>query len=346
MTLLLIIVFVTLFISSHCSLFEATLYSTRRGALEAAVAKDERKNLAHKFIDMKRDIGVPISAILILNTVGNTAGATLAGMYAAKTLDPYLIPYFSILFTIAILFIGEIMPKTLGAVYWRTFWPFIVWPLTFMKYALYPAIIVTQKFSNFFTRGATLLPVTEDEILAAVRMGAKAGQISAQESEMVHNIIELENNPIREIMTPRPVLFSLDADLTIREGYRASSQKGFTRVPIYEGDKENVIGYVITHDLGLEENLNRPHATLKSVAKPISFVPEMVNCLTVLTRFLKERNYISMVVDEYGGIVGLITLEDLIETVLGAEIVDERDKVVDLQEAARRIRPSHMKPPS
>ena len=340
MTVLIVVVFLTLFISAHCSLFEATLFSTRRGALEAEAAKGKRKGPALRFIHMKREIGTPISAILILNTVANTAGATVAGMYAADILGPSRVFYFSIVFTLAILFLAEIMPKTLGAVYWRVLWPVTVWPLTAMIYILYPVIAVTQKFSNLLTRGANPPTVTEDEILAAVRMGARVGEISQEESAMVHNIIGLENVPIRNIMTPRTVIFSLDAQLSVREGYHAANQRGFTRVPIYEGDKENVIGYVIIHELGLEQNLSEPRTTLKSLVKPITFIPETANCLTVLTLFLKERNHIAMAVDEYGGIVGLVTLEDLIETLLGAEIVDETDKVVDLQEVARKIRPN------
>ena len=339
MALLLFVVFLTLFISAHCSFFEATLYSTRRGTLEASVAKGEKVKLANRLIGMKRDINQPIAAILILNTIANTAGATLAGMFAARIFDEGNILYFSAAFTVAILFFAEIMPKTLGAMYWRSFWPFIIWPLEAMTYGLYPAIFLTQRFSNLLMRGKKGPLMTEEEILASVRMGVTAGEITARESEMVHNIIELEDIPVREIMTPRTVLFSLDAELSVKEGLEAASQRGFTRVPIYEQEKENVIGYVLIHDLGMERNLRDSDTRLRAVAKPISFVPETVNCLNLLRRFLKERNHISMVVDEYGGIVGLVTLEDLIETLLGAEIVDETDREVDLQAAARRIRP-------
>ncbi len=338
MAVLILVIFITLVVSAHCSLFEATLFSTRRGVLEAAVSKEEKKPLALKFIQMKKDIGTTISAILILNTVANTAGATIAGMYAAKILGPSAVVSFSIVFTLAILFFAEILPKTLGAVYWRYLWPLVVWPLTWMSFVLYPAIFLTQRFSNLLTRKANPPSVTEEEILAAVRMGAKAGEITPVESKMVHNIIELENIPIRNIMTPRMVMFSLDADITVREGYREANHRGFSRVPIFEGDKENIIGYVTIHDLAMGQNVSEPETKPRKIAKPISFIPETANCLSGLTLFLKERNHISMVVDEYGGIVGLVTLEDLIETILGAEIVDETDKVVDLQEAARRIR--------
>ena len=156
---------------------------------------------------------------------------------------------------------------------------------------------------------------------------------------MVFNIINLEEKLVREIMTPRTMMFSLPATMTVQEAIQSISGKGFTRIPIYEGDKENITGYVVTHDINFTEMKNKPESTLKSIARQISFVPENINCLTMLTNFLKQRKHIAIVTDEYGGVDGMITLEDLLETVLGSEIVDETDIIVDLQEAARKRKP-------
>jgi CBS domain containing-hemolysin-like protein len=260
-------------------------------------------------------------------------------MYANQVWGGAMMPVFSACFTLAILFLAEIMPKTLGAVYWRTFWPFIVWPLKIMNYALYPAVLLTQKFSNLLTRGRSVAQVTEEEILALVRMGASEGEITDRESRLVHNIIDLENIPIREIMTPRTVVFSLDADISVADAVSAIDAKGFTRIPLYEEDRENIIGYIITHDLFSAKTLSNPEAPIRSIAKPITFVPDTTNALALLTGSLGQRKHIFVAVDEYGGVAGLITLEDLIETLLGHEIVDETDKAVDLQEIARRRRP-------
>jgi CBS domain containing-hemolysin-like protein len=335
MTLLAVVVLLTLLISFHSSLFEAVLYSTRLGTLEASRAAGKNENLAVKFIEMKKKIAVPIASILILNTVANTAGATLAGFYASEALGPSMLPLFSLIFTVLILFFGEIMPKTLGVAYWRLLWPVIVWPLNIIKYILYPAIIVTQKFANLFIRGKTMPHITEDEILAAVRMGVSEGEITHGESVLVHNIINLENKSVREIMTPRTVIFSLDGNMTVKEAVKAVDGRGFSRIPVYERDRENVVGYVMIHDLYSVKTLAKQDAQIKSIARPISFVPASRNSLAVLTSFLKHRRHIAMIVDEYGGIAGLVSLEDLIETVLGNEIVDETDRVVDLQERAR-----------
>ena len=245
MAILILVVVLTIFISANCSLFEATLYSTRMASLEAERTLPRRANVAKRFIYLKRNIALPIASILILNTISNTGGATVAGMYAGEALGHHMMPLFSIAFTLAILAFAEIMPKTLGAVYWRNVWPYIVWPLTAMNYALYPAVLVAQKFANIFTRGQALPAVTEDEILALVRMGAKEGQIKASESFLVHNIIALEDIEIREIMTPRTVVFSLESNLSVGEAVKKIDQKGHTRIPIYEHDRENIIGYII-----------------------------------------------------------------------------------------------------
>lgn len=334
MFILLTVVFVTIFISAQCSLYEATLYSTRMGSLEAAKTKKRLKGLSLRMIHMKRRVSEPIAAILILNTLANTAGATIAGMYAHTVLGASLVPIFSILFTIAILFFAEIIPKTLGVAYWRTLWPFIVWPVIFIQYALYPLIVVTQKISAGLTRGKTAPFVTEEEILGVVKLGAKEGEISHLESQMVQNIISLEDKAIREIMTPRTVVFSLPSDLSVKEAYEIADQKGFTRIPVYDEDRENIGGYVMIHDLGSEKSFRDPDKTLGDIMKPIFFVKENENCFAALTVFLKKRRHIAMVSDDYGGIAGLVTLEDLLETVLGAEIVDEMDKNIDMQKVA------------
>jgi CBS domain containing-hemolysin-like protein len=312
------------------------LYSTRPGALEAAKSKPKTKKLALMMIQIKKQISVPIAAILILNTIANTAGATIAGMYAHKTLGAVFVPLFSIVFTLAILFFAEIIPKTMGVVYWRSLWPVVVWPLTAMKYPLYPLIWITEKLSSFLTRGRPPAPITEEDILGSIRLGAKEGEISQWESLMVHNIIKLENTDVREVMTPRKVMFSLDTNMTLGGALEAAGTQGLTRIPVYRDDKENIEGYVMIHELGSAKALSEPNTPLSTIVKPISFVAETINCLILLNRFLKKRSHIAIVEDEYGSVSGLVTLEDLLETVLGAEIVDETDKVVDLQKLARK----------
>jgi len=331
MEVLIVVVGVTLFVSAQCSLYEATLYSTRIGALEGFRARGRHPALARKLIEMKRHIAVPISAILILNTLANTAGATIAGMYARDVLGTHLVPAFSLTFTMGILFLSEILPKTLGVVYWRSLWPSIVWPLTILKFLLYPAIIVTQRFAEFITGRQGTPIVSEEEILGAARLGAKAGEISYWESRMVHNIIGLEDRAVREIMTPRSVMFTLNADTTVKDAVQAATQAGFTRIPTYSGRRENIVGYVTIQDLAGGRFCEAPETRVGTLVRPIAFVPETSNCLTLMATFLKKRRHIAVVKDQNDGVAGLVTLEDLLETILGEEIVDESDRVVDLR---------------
>ena len=337
MAILITLVSITLIISFICSLYEAILYSTRMGTLEAEKTGGKRKTQAVKMIQLKSKISVPIAAILILNTVAHTAGATLSGMYASKVLGDAMVPWFSLVFTLAVLYLTEIIPKTIGAMHWRSLWPSIIWPLTIMKYTLYPLIFFTQKFSQALMRDDGRGPaVTEEDILGTIRLGARGGEISQWESLMLHNIISLEGKPVEDIMTPRTVMFTLDEEMTVGEAVGPAREKGFTRIPVYRGDRENIVGYIMTHDLSSAQIQSEPETRLAAITKPIMFVREEENCLVLLTNFLKKRLHIAIIGDEYGGVSGLVTLEDLIETVLGTEIVDENDSVVDLQKMARR----------
>ncbi len=339
MTILIIVVIVTILISANCSLYEAVLYSTRMGTLESAKTQESKPKLARQFIVMKKNISIPIAAILILNTVANTAGATIAGMYAADALGAALVPVFSLVFTLAILFFSEIAPKTIGAVHWRKLWPYIVWPLTLMKTALYPIIFITEKFTALFIKGHKAPAITEDEILAMVHLGAREGEISREESNMVRNIIDLEEKTAQQIMTPRRVVFSLDAAMPLEKACQLARENDFTRIPVFEGDRENIIGYVTVRDICFPKNSKEPPASVKSLVRESSHFPETTNCLTLLSNFLKNRIHIAVISDEFHGVAGIVTLEDLIETVLGREIVDELDSVVDLQEEARKRKP-------
>jgi len=336
MIILLTIVFITILVSAQCSLYESALYSTRLGLLEAAKNDPEKEKAARSMIQLKRNISVPIAAILILNTVANTAGATFAGLYAGRVLGASLVPIFSVLFTLAILLFAEIIPKTLGAVYWRKLWPVIVTPLKVLRAALGPAIIVVQKLNEFMTRGQPLTHITEEEIVGAIRLGARHGEITHSESRMVQNIINLEEKTIADVMTPRNVVFSLDETTTVREALEPIRKRGFSRIPVYRDDKENITGYVLIHDLAAVAATDSAGQNLSDFVKQISFVSHDMNCLSGLTRFLRYRIHLAVVEDSFGGVAGLVTLEDLIETVLGSEIVDETDRDVDMQKVARK----------
>jgi CBS domain containing-hemolysin-like protein len=306
------------------------------GTLESAKTQETRGKLAHVLIRMKHNISEPIAAILIMNTIANTAGATLAGMYAAKAIGPGSVIVFSLFLTGMILFLSEIFPKTIGAIYWRSLWPYVVYPLKFLKFALLPFIYVTQKATSTLRMKQKGKTITEDEILALVHLGAREGEISKDESQMVRNIIHLEEIPIENIMTPRRVVYSLPEDLSIHEATDKTEDTGHSRIPVYSGDKENVTGYILVSELRSKKVQENEQESVSNLRRPLPVFPELTNCLTLLIYFLKNRTHMAIVQDEYGGLSGILTLEDILETILGKEIIDETDQDVDMREVARK----------
>ncbi len=339
-----LIVFLTVFVSANCSLYEAVLYSTRPGALEALKAEGKRAGMVTRMMQMKRHIAGPIAAILILNTIANTAGATISGMLAARELGEQWVLPFSVGLTLAILIFAEIIPKTIGAVHWRTFWAVIVWPLTFIKVLLAPLVWMTQKLSNALT-GSTHRPaVTEDDILGVARLGTTEGQISEIEGRMLENVINLEERQVRDVMTPRTVVFSLPDDMVVRDAYAQAEKHQFARIPVYHEDREDIVGYVTRDEIGSAHALETPEAPISGYIRAIRFVPETANCLSLLMTFLKARQHMAVVSDEFGGLAGVVTLEDVLEAIIGFEIVDESDRIADLRAHARSAAKERTKP--
>lgn len=334
MTTLIIAVAASILVSALCSLLEAVLYSTRTVTLEAEASSGNRLALA--MAALKSKVDRPLAAILILNTAANTAGAALAGWAAAEVWGAGSLWVFSIAFTLAILIFSEIIPKTVGAVYWRGLWGASVYLLQFMVAVLRPLIWFTRAVTRSITRGKdSESAVSEDEILAAARLGAADGEISLVEAELINNIIGLEEITATDIMTPRTVMLSVDGNMPVGQVQEEARRWAHSRVPVYRGGPDEVSGYVLKHDIGQAEGgvLQRP---LASLAKPVRFVPPSTDALSLLKSFLKHRQHLALVVDEYGGIMGIVTLEDVLESLVGSEIVDETDEAVDLQEAARQ----------
>ncbi|MBU0513593.1 MAG: DUF21 domain-containing protein [Proteobacteria bacterium] len=337
-TTLIVAVGISLVFSTLCSLLEAVLFATRVIALEAAQAKGE--GLAARSAGImrryKERMDRPLSAILILNTLAHTIGAALAGWAAGELWGAGSLWIFSLAFTLAILIFTEIIPKTVGAVHWRVLWPLSVWGLKALEILLLPVIWMTQMITSLISKDIGRTPlISEDEILAAAKLGARGGEISRFEHALIDNIIGLEEKTAREIMTPRTVMETVDGSLSVGQAQAMAPPWAFTRVPVWVGDPDEVVGYVLKPEImqAAPADLDRP---LAEMAKPIRFVVDQTNVLALLEALLKRREHIYVVIDEYGSIRGLVTLEDVLESLLGHEIVDEKDVAVDLQEVARR----------
>ena len=322
MTVLFVVAALTVLVSALCSLFEATLYSTRMGVLEAEGAEGRHAALANRFIAMKSNIAKPTSAILILNTIANTAGATVCGMYAATLLGANWVPLFSVGLTVGILFIGEILPKTYGATHWRTIWPSIVWPLDLMQRGLAPAISITQGFANFFSGSRGTPAITADEIQANIRLGRKAGELSSSELQLLNAVFHFDDMLVRQVMMPRRDVVFLDPQWPLERCFDVVKESRHTRFPLCMGSLDEAIGLIHVKDLlgtPASEDLD-----LRSIARPLRHVPGTMPISRLLREMQSIRQHMALVDDEYGSVVGVVTLENLVEQIVGA-VQDEFD---------------------
>jgi CBS domain containing-hemolysin-like protein len=324
MTVLIIVVSVTVVISALCSLFEATLYSTRMGMLEArAVGAGWRSRAARHMMELKRNVAEPTSAILILNTVANTAGAAVAGMYAAQVLGPSNVPAFSAVLTLIILMFSEIIPKTVGAISWQIMWPYVVWPITFLRRGLKPAVWLTRKLADLLTGGKAHAAITEEEIQAVIRIGGAEGELSAGELQLLTNVFHFDETFVRQVMLPRRDIDFIDVHATLADCLATVEQTRHTRYPVCEGSLDQVIGLVHIKDLvGL--NPDAPF-DLRTLVRPLRTIPDTMPISKLLRQMQALRQHMASVTDEYGSLVGLITLENIIEQLIGA-VRDEFDE--------------------
>jgi CBS domain containing-hemolysin-like protein len=334
-SLILVVAFI-LVVSFFCSLCEAVLYSVPMSHIEKLVA--DKKRGGKTLRKLREKIDAPITAVLTINTFANTAGATIAGVLASEIFGSKGLGIFSAIMTLLILFLGEIIPKTIGVIFNRTLAGLIATPLLIMVWICKPIIW----FSGFITRAISKRGhthhVSEEDIILMARMGLRAGVLNSDEVAVIQNIFSLEEKKVSDVMTPRTVMFSLDASLTVKEAKEDHGIFIHSRIPIYDSDPEDIIGIVHRHEILRAVAEDKFDLPLKDLARPVNFVLDIMPLEKALKEFLEKRNQIFMVIDELGGLGGLITLEDVLEEILGKEIVDETDKVVDMRDLAQAKR--------
>ena len=341
MTVLIIVVGVTVLISALCSLFEATLYSTRMGVLEAKAGGGRHAKRANRMMQLKRNVAEPTSAILILNTVANTAGAAVAGMYAAQVLGPSNVPAFSAVLTLMILLFSEIIPKTVGAISWQSIWPYVVWPIAFLRRSLGPAVWLTRKLANLLTGGKAHAAITEEEIQAVIRMGGAEGELSAGELRLLTNVFHFDETYVRQVMLPRREIDIIDVNASLSECLEIVAQTRHTRYPVCDGSLDQVLGLVHIKDL-VGVAADGPF-DLRSIMRPLRAIPDTMPISKLLRQMQALRQHMAVVNDEYGSLVGLITLENIIEQLIGAvrdEFDEETPDIIPEEEGAYKVRGS------
>jgi len=334
LTLLIVSVSFAVIISSLCSLLEASLYSLRSSHIE--LLKKDKPATAKTLKKLKKDIDEPITAILTLNTIANTFGAAIAGAAVTAVFGEDKLIWFSIFFTLTILLFSEILPKTVGVVYNKALAPFIAAPLQFIIFALRPFIWLCQAVTRLIPGRGNIHLVSPEEIQAIAMLSRKSGQIREEQEQVITNILKLGEQTVRQAMTPRTVTFSLDKNMTVRDAADLKDKwKTHSRAPVYSNDPDDVIGIALSRDIYMAMAENRGHLKLHEVMHPVNFVPETAPLNRILLEFFERHQHLFVVVDEYGSVTGVISMEDIIEEIVGREIMDESDRTKDMRELAR-----------
>jgi len=337
-TLLLLFVGFALGVSFLCSLLEAALLSARRGMLAEKKAAGSRG--AALLLELKEQrIDDAISAILILNTVANTLGATMAGAQAARVFGNTAVGVFSGVLTFLILVFSEIIPKTLGALYASRLAAVVGYTLHGLTTVMSPALTVSRLLTRLLAphKPARL---SKGELEALIATAAKEGAIDPAQTKLLDSLMRFDTVRVSDVMTPRPVMVMMPADATVADLLAAPETDAFSRIPLHEPESiDDVVGYVLQREVlraaASGASRERPLAALR---RPVIFIPGFIRAGAALSQLLDQREALAIVVDEHGAIEGVITLEDLTETLIGAEIVDESDRVVDLRKAALEYR--------
>ncbi|MGL4400826.1 MAG: CNNM domain-containing protein [Luteolibacter sp.] len=334
---LVIYILVALFVSFVCSLLEASLLTITPSAINNA--KQKGLSWGTRMEAYKSDIDRPLSAILTLKSVAHTMGAAGAGAQYARLYGGVSEAIFASALTLAILVFTEIIPKTLGARYAIGLAGMTTRILPVMITGLAPLVWLSRQITRLITPTGEILPTMHrEELLAMTRMGAESGQLEERESEFVHNLIQLHSMKTWDIMTPRPVIFALPEAMLLTEFVKIIEEKPFSRIPVYRGTRDEITGFVIRGEVLLAHLKDVDDtATLADVKRPITVAAEDTPVDQLFQRFISERIQITLVVDEFGTTVGIVSFEDIIETIFGFEIMDEKDKVADLQVHARNL---------
>ena len=336
MTLLVIYLLLTLILSFMCSLLEATLLSSTSSYIESLDKKGYSPKTVDLAKDVKQNIDKSISSILTLNTFANTMGAAGVGAQAAIIFGSNWQAVIAFILTLMVLFISEIFPKTLGAIYWRKFIVPATYIISFMIKITYPFIFLVTFITNTLQKGRkNEVNFSKDEIITIVNMSEKEGVLQAKESILIKNLFKLKNIKAKDIMTPRTVVFAFDSKSTLKEALLNDNLYVYSRIPVYNESIDDIAGVVFKQTI-LEKRVKKKKKTiLKDIMVPVHKVPENISVSTLFDMFIRMKMHLFIVQDEYGQTSGVVTLEDALETLLGIEIVDEMDQVTDMQEFAK-----------
>lgn len=333
MLLLILFVVLAIGVSFLCSILEAVLLSITPSFVEGS--QEENPKFADKLRDLRSDIERPLSAILSLNTIAHTVGATGAGAQAAVVFDDFGVGVFSAVLTLGILILSEIIPKTLGATYWRSLAPFTVRTLPFLIIIQLPLVWMSQAITRLLTSGKGHAEISREEITAMTTAGQRLGVVEEDETRVIANLFQLPQIEVKEVMTPRTVIEHLPAADTVGSAVVGRDKFPFSRLLVTGDTIDEVTGFVLVRELLVAALNDDKKRTISEFNRDLPRVSETTDLDKLMDILMDQDAHIALVEDEYGGTAGLVTMEDVLETLLGSEIVDEHDEVEDLQKAAK-----------
>lgn len=322
-------------ISFLCSISEAVLLSVTPSYV-AALEKEDETGAGTLLRKLKQDVDRPLASILSLNTIAHTIGAAGVGAQAQIVFQSMPVAVASGILTLLILVLSEIIPKTLGALYWRTLAPNTGRMLRILIWAMYPFVLLSQGVTDLLTDDDHSNDISRREITALADLGVEAGIFEEEESRILKNLFRFGSLRVEDVMTPRTVLFALPAEMTVGEAIQEYEDFRFSRIPVFRETRDDITGYVLKNDLLIHAAREELDVQLKEFERDILMVPEALALPKLFERLLDRLEHIALVVDEYGGVAGVVSMEDVVETLLGLEIVDEADSVQDMQALARQ----------
>ncbi len=335
MTLLFVYLGLALFVSFLCSILEAVILSSTSSYIES-LSKIYDEKLLSKIKKLKSDIDEPISSILTLNTFAHTMGAAGVGAQVQILFGDEYQTIVAFVVTLLILYISEIIPKTIGALYWKKLLIPSVHIISFLVILTMPFTKVASLLTNFISSGKkNQLNFSRDEIMAIVAMGEREGAILSKEGDLIENLLKLKNIKAKDVMTPRSVVFMLPSTMTIEDAVEEDGMYIHSRIPIYGDSVDDIVGVVLSQRILEESNEDHDKLLLTDIAHEVHSVSENIPVPNLIDMFIKKKTHLFMVQDGYGQNAGVVTLEDAIETLLGVEIVDEMDEVEDMQILAK-----------
>jgi len=335
MSLLFFYLSLSIAVSFLCSLLESVILSISPAYI--AVLEKENHKRGPLLRNLKENIDRPLAAILSLNTIAHTVGAAGVGAQVLEIWGNDWVALSSAVLTFVILIFSEIIPKTIGAVHAKTLAPFCSVIIKYLIYMTYPFVLMSEFLHHILSSEENEGSITREEMIVTAELGADEGAIRKNESTVIQNLLTLNKLEVSDIMTPRSVIFALDQQESVGQVFEEHKNIEFSRIPVFNETLDDVTGFVLRYKLMEAYSKDLDDLSLDKLAKPLHSVPETISVAACMDQFIKRKEHIFLVVNEYGSPDGIVTLEDVVETLLGVEIVDETDSVEDLRKHARDL---------